>query len=90
MIKSKYIHRTITVTTCEILLVNPSTKEVTTCGFTIVGKDIPDKALMEHAKSDSLVPVSIISKTESTHYIRLPESTFFDLGEEVDSPTQED
>lgn len=86
MIKSKYIHRTITVTTCEILLVNPTTKEVTTCGFTIVGKDIPDKALLEHAKTDILVPVSIISKSESTHYIRLDESTFFDLGEEVDSP----
>lgn len=90
MIKTRYINRTITFTDYEVLLVNPVTKEVTTCGFYIIGKlgeTHSEKDVLKLASSTELVAVSIISATERTEQYRLSENLFTELGELVDKVT---
>ena len=90
MIKTRYINRTITITDYEVLLVNPINKEVTTCGFPVLGKlgdTHTEKDILNLATSTDLIPVSIISSKERTEHYRLSEDLFVEFGEQTDKVT---
>lgn len=87
MIKQRFITRTIEITDYEVLCVNKNSKEVTTAGFSIIGKlgeTHKEKDVLTLATCDDTVAVSILSSTLRTEKYKISENLFMEFGEVVE------
>lgn len=86
MARERVITRTINVTECEVMLVNPTTKEIITETHYLTGVHTTDSAMKElkdYMTHTELIPVTLTIKDVTEHLYSMRENDFIKFAKEI-------